>query len=468
MSINKIEKKFDDSYSPTDWHAISITFMTPSNLKTIELGIEFTQPNKDHSHGSIYIDKFEILPLGEWNAIKTFDGTNEFDYFGTSISLDNSGNRLLIGAPEGYTSYNRDDYYWQYDSSNSGYAVIYDISSGNIIDTNLSNLNSNPTSDSFYGLVTAINADGTIIAISDPKLYINNNSNRGNVYIYQLNGLTWSLIGDISSNTDQNKSGTSLALNGIGDIIAIGENRDGEVGVVKIYKYENFQWNKQIDLSDSYIFDGFGISISLNYTGNKIAISAPWHGESYDGKIYIYDYITQSDTWSETSTISGSLVHGDGYPGMSVSLNNSGDILAVGIDWPNGDLSNSTSTKIYKFEGSNWNLQGSNITSPRDSNYEGFPVAINDQGNILVIGTPLKDSTTNTNAGQVRIYQYYNNDWIQLGEDIIGSTSDEKLGFSISLNSRGDILAIASPKYNNNTGRVQVYQLSPYPLYLDP
>ena len=49
---------------------------------------------------------------------------------------------------------------------------------------------------------------------------------------------------------------------------------------------------------------------------------------------------------------------------------------------------------------------------------------------------------TASNSGHVRVYQNNNGSWTQLGQDIDGENSGSQSGFSVSLSSEGNIVAL--------------------------
>ena len=56
-----------------------------------------------------------------------------------------------------------------------------------------------------------------------------------------------------------------------------------------------------------------------------------------------------------------------------------------------------------------------------------------------------------TNAGSVRIYGYSSGTWSQLGQDIDGEAASDYSGWSVSLNSAGDRVAIGA-YFNDGSG----------------
>jgi hypothetical protein len=63
----------------------------------------------------------------------------------------------------------------------------------------------------------------------------------------------------------------------------------------------------------------------------------------------------------------------------------------------------------------------------------------------------------------LRVYQYVNSNWVQLGTDIDGVATGDQSGSYVSLSANGSTVAIGAP-YNigngSNFGHVRVYQLT--------
>ena len=68
----------------------------------------------------------------------------------------------------------------------------------------------------------------------------------------------------------------------------------------------------------------------------------------------------------------------------------------------------------------------------------GWAVAVNGPGNMLAVGAPLFDN----DFGRVRVYQESNGALNQVGGDIVGDEIGDQLGFSLSLNHAGDRLSV--------------------------
>jgi len=342
-----------------------------------------------------------------------------------------------------------------------------------------------------FGSAVSINAAGNIVAIGTPY-NDGNGSTAGHVRIYQYNNNandpSWIQLGqDIDGEAAGDGSGDSISLNAAGTIIAIGADyndgtdiTDTRRGHVRLYQYNNNandpSWIQMgPDIDGEAPNDNSGFSVSLNDTGNIVAIGAnlndgngSYPGEvreygSYAGHVRVYQY---NNNVNDPSWIQmGPDIDGearDDYSGYSVSLNATGNILAIGAPYNDGGGNNSGHVRVYQYNNNindpSWIKLGPDINGAASNAYSAY-VSLNASGTILAIGAP------GNGSGKVSIYQYNNNandpSWIQLGPHINGEASNDYSGRYISLNDAGNIVAIGAP-YNNgngiNSGHVRVYQ----------
>ena len=110
----------------------------------------------------------------------------------------------------------------------------------------------------------------------------------------------------------------------------------------------------------------------------------------------------------------------------------------------------------------NWNQLGSDIDGEAADDYSGYSVSLSSDGTIVAIGARNNDGN-GSNSGHVRVYQYSNSSWSQLGNDIDGEAAGDWSGWSVSLSSDGTIVAIGARNNDgngSNSGHVRVYQYS--------
>ncbi len=101
---------------------------------------------------------------------------------------------------------------------------------------------------------------------------------------------------------------------------------------------------------------------------------------------------------------------------------------------------------------------GNQINNPDESNTKpskfGTGVSISNDGSIIAIGAP-----GNNEDSFVRVFQYQNNAWQQLGLDIENESVLEKVGHSVSLSSDGKTLAVGAPEGGDlDEGHIRIYE----------
>lgn len=262
---------------------------------------------------------------------------------------------------------------------------------------------------------------------------------------------------DIDGEAAGDESGTALASNLDGSIIAIGapENDDSGksgAGHVRVFQDTGTAWSKLgIDLDGVNLADNKGRAVALSNDGLKVAIGTPLYGSGGSADIgLVQAYAYSGGAWAQLgSDILGAAKNYN--LGTSVALNADGSLMALGIPGNN-------QVQVYRYSGGSWAAYGAAV-SGTSGDTAGTSVSLSKDGSILAIGAPLED-VAGTNAGAVRIYQYNGTSWAQLGSSITGSAAGDLAGTSVSLSADGKRVAIGSPINNSSTGQVRIYQYS--------
>ena len=155
---------------------------------------------------------------------------------------------------------------------------------------------------------------------------------------------------------------------------------------------------------------------------------------------------------------------------ISVSMNSAGDRVAIGATYNDGTASNAGHVRIYEYSSGSWSQLGADIDGEAASDNSGFSVSINSAGDRVAIGATYNDGTAST-AGHVRIYEYSSGSWSQVQNDIDGEAANDGSGRSISLNSAGDRVAIGAYGNDGNgssAGHVRIFDLKPAPDTVGP
>jgi hypothetical protein len=276
---------------------------------------------------------------------------------------------------------------------------------------------------------------------------------------------------DIDGEATNDQSGYSVSINGDGTIVAIGAfQNDGtttsNAGHVRIYQYNGTVWNQLgQDIDGEAAGDESGYSVSINNDGTIIAIGARYNDGNGNnaGHTRIYQY--NGTVWNQLGQdIDGEAAND--YSGYSVSINGDGTIVAIGAVYNDGTQTNSDAghVRVYQYNGTVWNQLGQDIDGEATTDQLGYSVSLNGNGTVVAIGARNNDGTStdiNYTIGHTRIYQYNGTVWNKIGQDIDGEAQDDFAGSSVSLNSDGTIVAIGAIWNHGNgsySGHVRIYQ----------
>lgn len=179
------------------------------------------------------------------------------DLFGASLSFDDAGNYLAIGA--------------SYDNSNRGAAYIY-TRSGNTWSQQQKITASDAAASDNFGSSISISANGDVLAVGSPLDDNNALSNNGAVYIYNRTISTWSetqkIVGDAPYRGSNARFGTSLQLSSDANYISIGQPRiNSNAGRIFIYKFDSNLGYIQLANLEGSTGSYFGYNTGINNDG---------------------------------------------------------------------------------------------------------------------------------------------------------------------------------------------------------
>ena len=291
----------------------------------------------------------------------------------------------------------------------------------------------------------SISQDGNIIAVSNQ--YYNNN--RGRVTIYEYNSTTgWTPKGNsINGTNNYDYLGFSLSLSSDGLIIAIGVPEAKEV---QVYEFLSNSWQQKGSfLDDTTVNGSFGRSVSISSDGLIVAVGA------YNCT-YIYKY---TSNW----TLVGDVIVGyiDGGWDSPVSISGNGTRVAVGERLNNTNGSESGQVRIYDYNGTSWTQVGNSINGENAGDNCGENLALSKDGNIITVGSPLYDSSLNSNIGKLRIFQYNSslNNWEEIGS-FIENLSNSYVGRKIAISDDGSKVAYSTGSSSN--AKSKIFNLNTY------
>jgi hypothetical protein len=300
------------------------------------------------------------------------DGSITAENFGTSVAFNSTGDTFIAGGP----------------AKSPGVARVYQLSGSTWVQkgTDISGV----VTSSRFGTSVAINNSGTVVAVGA----ISGNNN-GFVAIYEWNGSSWVQIGsNILGESSSDESGSSIALNDSGNIVAIGAPKNNSAsgvdsGHVRIYSRSGSSWIKLgQDIDGGTSTEYFGKAVDLDSTGNVLAVCS--NTTSAGTKVYDWN----GSVWTQRGSKLGS------YGANSVSLTPSGNAVAIG---------STKRAEVFQWNGSSWIQLGLTVDLILNSLVTGFgdAVALSPQVDRLAVGAPYgkMSSSGPSNQGLVKIFE---------------------------------------------------------------
>jgi hypothetical protein len=146
--------------------------------------------------------------------------------------------------------------------------------------------------------------------------------------------------------------------------------------------------------------------------------------------------------------------------GFSVSMSANGNRVAIGANRSDDNGDGSCHVRVYQWSGAVWTQLGADIDGESVNDLSGFSVSMSTDGNRVAIGAPVNDDH-GEDSGHVRVYTWTGAVWTQqLGDDIDGESVNDRSGFSVSMSTDGNRVAIGAPgndDHGEDSGHVRVY-----------
>ncbi|MCB0636316.1 MAG: T9SS type A sorting domain-containing protein [Lewinella sp.] len=210
------------------------------------------------------------------------------------------------------------------------------------------------------------------------------------------------------------------------------------------------------DIEGEGIWDETGYAITLSADGTRLAVSATRLGGgdlSLAGKVRIFQ-LTNNQWQPLGAAIEGSVPNL--LLGFAVAFSADGNRLAVGLPGYDGPQSNEGGVQVYEWSGTVWEALGDLIPGELSGDEAGRAVALSADGYRVAIGSRGNDEN-GALAGQVRVFEYKDGFWIQLGGNINGPGMFASFGQSVALSADGTRLAVGSSFINGYQGQLQVF-----------
>lgn len=264
------------------------------------------------------------------------EGQGVGDYFGTSVSISQNGNRLAAGAPGNDTN-----------GTDAGQVRVFEWDGFNWLQIGR---DLNGSQQSRMGHDISLSLDGNRVAMGG----IGSGNATGWVRVYEFRNGNWSRKGtDIYGPGAGGQFGSSVSISSTGNIVAIGAPNAGGVreGLVRVFRWNGISWVLQgTQIEGEAAGDRFGASVALSPAGNRLAIGASNNGSNgiASGNVKVFRWDGLHWIASNEEMVGDSI--GDKF-GSSVALSSFGDIMIVGASHNSAKGSFSGQVKMYRLTG---------------------------------------------------------------------------------------------------------------------
>ncbi len=338
-----------------------------------------------NNSGSVQVFSFNES-TSEWEQLgQDIDGQGPNNFSGTSVRLNAQGNIVAIGAngPAG----------------NTGQVRVYEFDEGANqwvqLGQNIDGIN---VGDNF-GFSIDLNTTGETVLVSAFFADAGGLSDAGEISVFSFDGTNWVQQGQtIGGGGAGQNFGISTAINGDGSIIAASEP-NSNVGITRVFSFNDAseQWEQ---LGQSIVGQGTfgaGFRIDLNENGNRLAVGDPFTGGS--GLVSIFEFNENNNQWALLGESIPGENDGDTF-GTRLELDSTGDILISGTSANDDGGTNAGQVRIFMFNNntSQWEQVGDDINGDFDNELSN-EVAISDDGFRIAIGSPFAAE------GRVRVFE---------------------------------------------------------------
>jgi len=377
---------------------------------------------------------------GKWKQLgHRIEGSSRFEYSGSSISTSADGRTIAIGSP-----YNSDV------EAHAGSVRIFRLRDD--VWKPFGGVLSGKSKDDLFGSSIAVSSSGRIIAIGS-KGYASDSMKLGRVKVFSYNfqSKSWIKMGNVIIGTIEGQGlGSSIAISADGQTLAVTSAGSGSKTATTLYKhnsiYEKWKQHGEILLEEEPKYTGDGVSVSLSDDGNIVAIGSKQNSKNGKsaGSVRIFEYDYLSETYEQMGTTIYGKNEGDNF-GSSISLAGDGNIIAIGSD---GYSNNTGCTMIYRYRQKDfdWKMVGNKILGEAKKAYAGTSVSISAEGDVVAVGS-IGMNKFGDSSGHTNLYRFdgFVFQWQKVGNSIFGKERDELSGSNIQLSKDGNTVIVAAP-----------------------
>lgn len=354
------------------------------------------------------------------------------DVYGAAVALSRDGNTLAVGA----------------DLKGSGTGAVYihvRTPEGWVQQARLEAVV--PTAGSGFGFSLSLSNDGRRLAVGAPFESLVG-AEQGAVYLFDRHDNAWTVRSHLKASNarDADWFGSSLALSGEGDALAVGaRHEDGpaarpvaDSGAVYVFGQRADGWSEQAYLKAgrAKMGDRFGASLALSAEGTTLAVGSQ---SLTRGTVSVFKQTPSG--WAEQAVLQSREAVAQDRFGAQLALSAQGDTLAVGAT---GAPDAAGVAHVYAYRGGRWLPQARlRAAEAQPGDAFGERLALSDDGSVLAVSAIHGAQTSE--AGVVHLFARGASTWrAQQRLTSASAGSGDLFGSSLGLSGDGRLLAVGA------------------------
>ncbi len=309
-----------------------------------------------------------------------------------------------------------------------------------------------------FGFRVAFESFGFVLVVADNAY----SSFTGRVHVFTRGAGNFNQVTTILGATGSALGG-SLALSKDGTVLAVSSGASPRG--VRTFRAPTWAQQDSMSVPGTNLVNG---GLAIDATGLTLAVGMWDAAATSSGSAYVYSRSDPSMPWgSPTTLLSDAQTSGGGGSrfGSTVAMNARGDRVAIGGYQHNSEDGAAWVYSRSSLTSSTWTQTGFLAPPAGSSMRFGYSLAFNVEGDLLAVGAIRErgnaaglDGTRNTpiglsggdqgSAGAVFLYRPSSTGWTELRylkPPRVGPTGPEHMGWSVSLDSSGETIAIGAP-----------------------
>ena len=136
-------------------------------------------------------------------------------------------------------------------------------------------------------------------------------------------------------------------------------------------------------------------------------------------------------------------INNNEYFGDGLAISENGRIIAIGAPnvWGGSGIGY---VKVYQYNDVSYVQLGQTLTSSYSGDNFGRSISLSYDGTVLAIGAQFRNSS-NTGAGSAEVYAWNGSSWVIRGSTFNGQQAYSRFGANVALSADGTVFAAAEP-----------------------